>query len=104
MEQKVLVGNPKQLEAKENYDLIQVIQICLGSEETHEKSLLEMLRVLFPDKMKAADKKKILSSQYDMKMDAGTGKEIDSASAKRHLVMHRNMMRRRFLQNWKSNV
>ena len=78
MEQKVLVGNPKQLEAKENYDLIQVIQICLGSEETHEKSLLEMLRVLFSDKMKAADKKKILSSQYDMKMDAGTGKEIDS--------------------------
>ena len=78
MEQKVLVGNPKQLEAKENYDLIQVIQISLGSEETHEKSLLEMLRVLFSDKMKAADKKKILSSQYDMKMDAGTGKEIDS--------------------------
>ena len=55
-----------------------MIQICLGSEETHEKSLLEMLRVLFSDKMKAADKKKILSSQYNMKMDAGTGKEIDS--------------------------
>ena len=77
MEQKILAGVPKRLEAKENYDLIQVIQICLGKEETHEQSLLEMLRVLFSNRMKVEDKKEILSSQYGMIMETGTGKEID---------------------------
>ncbi len=77
VEQKILAGEPKRLEAKENYDLIQVIQICLGKEETHEQSLLEMLRVLFSNRMKVEDKKEILSSQYGMIMETGTGKEID---------------------------
>ncbi len=65
--EKRLIGNVK--EKKENYDLITVIMICLGDEESPDcSSLIRLLSVLFSQKKNAEEKKEILEKEFDIPM------------------------------------
>jgi len=56
-------------EKKENYDLIAVIMICLGDEEAADcVGLLRLLSELFSIRKNAEEKKKILESEFSVRM------------------------------------
>lgn len=61
----------------ENYDLLNVIMICLGeSDSENYNGLLKLLKVLLSDHIKASEKKKILSNEYDIKMTKKLESEV----------------------------
>ena len=67
------VGNVK--EKEEYYDLINVVMICLGEEETSNK-LLCLLDVLLSSDRKAKEKKSILESEFKISMTERMEEEV----------------------------
>ena len=74
MTESNMVGEVK--EAKENYDLMTIIMICLGDSEKVEADLLKMLNVLFSEEKSAQEKKNILEKNFDIKMTKKLEKEM----------------------------
>ena len=67
------VGNVK--EKEEYYDLINVVMICLGEEETSNE-LLRLLDVLLSSDQKAKEKKSILESEFKISMTERMEEEV----------------------------
>jgi len=74
--QRNLVG--KAVFNKKDYDLIEIIMVCLGKNHNDENysGLIKLLDVLLSDKIKADEKKKILENEYNIKMTKSIEREV----------------------------
>lgn len=70
-----IVGHVK--ENTTNYDLINVIMICLGSSEQTEHELLKLLDVLLKDTSEVCVKKQILSEEFGIPMTRKMESEVN---------------------------
>ena len=63
---------------KDNYDLIDIIVIGLGSlENTSDDNVIGYLSTVFSDSIKTEDKKKTLKERFDITIDRETAKEMN---------------------------
>ena len=71
-----IVGNA--VEAPENYDLINIVMVCLGKmEEWNDNNLIKFLGVLFQNELSAREKKDILERDFDIPMTETFESEVD---------------------------
>ena len=63
IKEKILHGHGH--EDVKNYDLMVAIMVYLGKKKTRHR-LLRLLHLIFLDKLKAAEKTKILKEEYDL--------------------------------------
>lgn len=71
-----IVGNA--VEAPENYDLINIVMVCLGKmEEWNDNNLIKFLGVLFQNELSAREKKDILEKDFDIPMTETFESEVD---------------------------
>ena len=73
IKEKILHGHGH--EAVKNYDLMVAIMVYLGKQKTRHR-LLRLLHLIFLDKMKAAEKTKILKNKYDLVLTPDMEKEL----------------------------
>ena len=64
-------------DAKENYDKIAVIMICLNDTVHREKGFFDMIHTLLSPTIETEKKKDILSSEYQIPMERGLMKEVE---------------------------
>ena len=75
IEEKNVIGKVK--EKKENYDLITVVMICLGSPENDNYTgILKLLDVLLSSEKEPEEKKKILQNDFGVKMTKTLESEV----------------------------
>ena len=75
IEEKNVIGKVK--EKKENYDLITVVMICLGSSENDNYTgILKLLDVLLSSEKEPEEKKKILQNDFGIKMTKTLESEV----------------------------
>lgn len=75
IEEKNIVGYMK--EKKNYYDLMTVIMICLGTpQENIEGGVLRLLEVLLSNKRDVEEKKKILATEFHIKMSEDIEEEV----------------------------
>lgn len=82
-----LLGNSEELDStdKPNYDMLDLIMICLDDNTytknnvsiSKEQYLVNMLSALFASGMNAAEKQKILSDDYNLKLTKENSKEVE---------------------------
>ena len=71
-----IVGNA--VEAPENYDLINIVMVCLGKmEEWNDNNLIKFLGVLFQNELSAREKKDILERDFNIPMTETFESEVD---------------------------
>lgn len=71
-----LIGTKK--EKIENYDLLSVLMLCLGTEEDNNyDGILKLLSVLLSSEMKAEDKKQILQKDFNIGMTMEMESEVE---------------------------
>ena len=71
-----IVGNA--VEAPENYDLINIVMVCLGKiEEWNDNNLIKFLGVLFQNELSAKEKKDILEKDFNVPMTETFESEVD---------------------------
>ncbi|MBR2214482.1 MAG: nuclease [Selenomonadaceae bacterium] len=63
-----------------NYDLLTVVMVYLGKKHTKHR-LLNLLHLIFLDKLKAADKRKILKTDYGMTLTPEMEEELNTMSS-----------------------
>lgn len=64
-------------EKKENYDLMTAVIICLGSSENDNYTgILKLLDILLSSEKEPEEKKKILQSDFDIKMTRKLEREV----------------------------
>ena len=73
IKEKILHGHGH--EDVKNYDLMVAIMVYLGKKRTRHR-LLRLLHLIFLDKMKAAEKSKILKDEYDLVLTPDMEKEL----------------------------
>ena len=73
IKEKILHGHGH--EDVKNYDLMVAIMVYLGKQKTRHR-LLRLLRLIFLDKMKAAEKSKKLKDEYDLVLTEEMEKEL----------------------------
>lgn len=75
MKEEALVGTAKN--EKKNYDMMTVVQIFLGQEDSEAYSgVLKMLEVLLSDDRTSEEKKHILSRDFDIEFSVSMEKEV----------------------------
>lgn len=75
IEEKNIIGKVK--EKKEDYDLITVVMICLGSSENDNYTgILKLLDVLLSSEKEPEEKKKILQNDFGIKMTKTLESEV----------------------------
>ena len=73
---ETIIGNA--VEAPENYDLINIVMVCLGKmEEWNDNNLIKFLGVLFQNELSAREKKDILERDFDIPMTETFESEVD---------------------------
>lgn len=73
---EAIIGNA--VEAPENYDLINIVMVCLGKmEEWNDNNLIKFLGVLFQNELSAREKKDILERDFDIPMTETFESEVD---------------------------
>ena len=73
---ETIIGNA--VEAPENYDLINIVMVCLGKmEEWNENNLIKFLGVLFQNELSAREKKDILERDFNIPMTETFESEVD---------------------------
>lgn len=66
------------VEAPENYDLINIVMVCLGKmEEWNDNNLIKFLGVLFQNELSAREKKDILERDFNIPMTETFESEVD---------------------------
>ncbi len=73
--EKVVCGNAT--EEKRNYDLMRIVMLCLGDEDQTEEEVLRFLDVLFSSELPAAEKKSILTNEFDFEMNDSMEGEME---------------------------
>lgn len=63
---------------KARYDLLSVVMICLGDDETDDNQLIGMLETLLSDKMSPHEKEEILESKYHIKTTIERKEDINN--------------------------
>ena len=82
MTEEKLIGETK--EARENYDLMTAVMVCLGDEKLTEqiesdyKPLLKMLEVLFSQNRPALEKKQIMENDFGIEFNERIEKEAET--------------------------
>ena len=72
-----LIGNVK--EKEQNYDLMSVIMVCLGSPESENyEGVLKLLGVLLSKDMAYSEKQRILESEFDIPMKEKLESEVST--------------------------
>jgi len=72
-----LVGNVR--EKEQNYDLMSVIMVCLGSPESENyEGVLKLLDVLLSQKMEYSEKQRILESEFEIPMKEKFESEVST--------------------------
>lgn len=75
IKEKNLIGKVK--EKRENYDLLTVVMICLGSSESDNYTgILKLLDVLLSSEKEPEEKKKILQNDFEIKMTKTLESEV----------------------------
>ena len=73
---ETIIGNA--VEAPENYDLINIVMVCLGKmEEWDDNNLIKFLGVLFQNELSAREKKDILERDFNIPMTEIFESEVD---------------------------
>lgn len=73
---ETIIGNA--VEAPENYDLINIVMVCLGKmEEWNDNNLIKFLGVLFQNELSAREKKDILERDFNIPMTEIFESEVD---------------------------
>ena len=73
---ETIIGNA--VEAPENYDLINIVMVCLGKmEEWNDNNLIKFLGVLFRNELSAREKKDILERDFNIPMTETFESEVD---------------------------
>ena len=73
---ETIIGNA--IEAPENYDLINIVMVCLGKmEEWNDNNLIKFLGVLFQNELSAREKKDILERDFNIPMTETFESEVD---------------------------
>ena len=73
---ETIIGNA--VEAPENYDLINIVMVCLGKmEEWNDNNLIKFLGVLFQNELSAREKKDILERAFNIPMTETFESEVD---------------------------
>ena len=73
---ETIIGNA--VEAPENYDLINIVMVCLGKmEEWNDNNLIKFLGVLFQNELSARAKKDILERDFNIPMTETFESEVD---------------------------
>ena len=73
---ETIIGNA--VEAPENYDLINIVMVCLGKmEEWNDNNLIKFLGVLFQNELSAREKKDILGRDFNIPMTETFESEVD---------------------------
>ena len=73
---ETIIGNA--VEAPENYDLINIVMVCLGRmEEWNDNNLIKFLGVLFQNELSAREKKDILERDFNIPMTETFESEVD---------------------------
>ena len=73
---ETIIGNA--VEAPENYDLINIVMVCLGKmEEWNDNNLIKFLGVLFQNELSAREKKDILERDFNIPMTETFESEVD---------------------------
>ena len=76
----------------ESYDLLSVIMICTGGSQSSDSGgILRMLDVLLSERRSAAEKKRILETDYGIKMSEEEKEEVDKMCNLSELVYERGM-------------
>ena len=73
IKEKILHGHGHEI--VKNYDLMVAIMVYLGRKKTRHR-LLRLLHLIFLDKLKAAEKTKILKEEYDLALTPDMKKEL----------------------------
>lgn len=75
MTEENLIGNVK--EPLQNYDLIEVVIVCLGDENNdHYDGVLKLLGVLLSPKTEATTKRQVLQDEFDIPMTKTLDEEV----------------------------
>ena len=73
---ETIIGNA--VEAPDNYDLINIVMVCLGRmEEWNDNNLIKFLGVLFQNELSAREKKDILERDFNIPMTETFESEVD---------------------------
>ena len=73
---ETIIGNA--VEAPENYDLINIVMVCLGKmEEWNDNNLIKFRGVLFQNELSAREKKDILERDFNIPMTETFESEVD---------------------------
>ena len=73
---ETIIGNA--VEAPENYDLINIVMVCLGKmEEWNDNNLIKFLGVLFQNELSAREKKDILERDFNIPMTETFESEVN---------------------------
>lgn len=73
---ETIIGNA--VEAPENYDLINIVMVCLGKmEEWNDNNLIKFLGVLLQNELSAREKKDILERDFNIPMTETFESEVD---------------------------
>lgn len=73
---ETIIGNA--VEAPENYDLINIVMVCLGKmDEWNDNNLIKFLGVLFQNELSAREKKDILERDFNIPMTETFESEVD---------------------------
>ena len=86
LSEKILYG--QSCEKMDNYDLMTVVMVRLGQEKTDNR-FLKALRLIFLDKLKAAEKKKILSDEYGVQITPDMDKEMTAMGSLADVLINR---------------
>ena len=84
-----LVGNAKY--GKMNYDMVSMMMICLGQEDTEQEDIIHLLSVLLSTKMDPDVKKEILEREYDIPMTIEMKKEAETMCGIGHAIARKNL-------------
>ena len=77
MTEDVLAGNPRIREKRENYDLMTVLLLCLGSaKDETENRALELLNVLLSAEEKPEQKLRVLEHDFQIPVSQQFDKEV----------------------------
>ena len=72
---EMLIGNA--VEKTENYDLLSVVTICLGAQDTENYiGIVKFMDVLLSSSRAATEKKKILEEEFDVSMNEELEREV----------------------------
>ncbi len=75
LQEKTVCGNAA--EKKQNYDLLQVVILCLGSVHEATEEDLRFLDILFSKDLTRAERKHMLTEQFDMDMSNSMEREVE---------------------------